>query len=51
MNGGDDVVRGSTQDDVIDGGAGFDTVRALGGSDRCVDVENAHGCEVGSVSP
>jgi Ca2+-binding RTX toxin-like protein len=51
MNGGDDVVRGSTQDDVIDGGAGIDSVRALAGSDRCVDVENAHGCELSSVSP
>jgi Ca2+-binding RTX toxin-like protein len=46
MLGGDDVVTGSNQDDVIDGGAGFDRVRALGGSDRCIDVEVAHGCEL-----
>jgi Ca2+-binding RTX toxin-like protein len=43
--GGDDVVRGSNMDDFVDGGEGFDRVHMLGGVDRCVDVEVAHGCE------
>jgi Ca2+-binding RTX toxin-like protein len=46
MRGGDDLVRGSRQDDVVDGGAGTDTVHALRGDDRCIDVEVARGCEV-----
>jgi hypothetical protein len=44
--GGDDVVTGSDEDDFVDGGEGFDRVHMLGGVDRCVDVEDAHGCEL-----
>ena len=46
MRAGDDLVWGSRQDDVVDGGAGTDTVHALRGHDRCIDVEVARGCEV-----
>ncbi len=46
MYGGDDVVRAGDADDVVDGGAGVDTVWAYGGTDRCLSVENAHGCDL-----
>jgi hypothetical protein len=37
---------GLARDDVIDGGSGFDTVRALGGKDRCRSVERRTSCEL-----
>jgi Ca2+-binding RTX toxin-like protein len=45
MRGGDDVVRATNRDDVIDGGTGYDMVRAFQGDDVCRSVEVGRGCE------
>ena len=46
MRGGDDVVRATHSDDVIDGGAGDDTVWASSGRDVCRSVERGRDCEL-----
>ena len=42
---GDDEVIGTVRPDVIDGGAGEDTVTAYGGQDVCIRAEHTRGCE------
>jgi Ca2+-binding RTX toxin-like protein len=41
--GGHDLLAGTLQDDLLDGGRGFDTVLASGGDDTCVSVERVFG--------
>jgi Ca2+-binding RTX toxin-like protein len=43
--GGDDEVLGTPHSDVIDTGAGDDTVTAYAGNDRCRHAEHTRGCE------
>jgi Ca2+-binding RTX toxin-like protein len=43
--GGDDEVLGTPHPDVIDTGAGDDTVTAYAGNDRCLHAEHTRGCE------
>ena len=42
---GNDVIKTSNADDVINGGDGRDKANAKGGRDVCRDVESAHHCE------
>jgi hypothetical protein len=43
---GNDVVYGSSLTDRIDGGFGFDEVRAGRGRDTCLHAEDRQGCEL-----
>jgi Ca2+-binding RTX toxin-like protein len=43
---GDDEILGTPQPDMIDGGAGDDTVTAYGGRDVCERAEHTRGCEL-----
>lgn len=45
MGGGDDEIRGTAQDDSVDGGPGYDQATMWLGTDTCVGVEAAFSCE------
>lgn len=42
--GGADVIAGSRQPDRLEGGRGFDIVRAMGGNDTCRTAERRWSC-------